>query len=84
MRARKVDRNQAEIVQALRAIGASVHVIEEPVDLMVGWRKRTIALEVKNGNWRLTPQQEKFFRDYEGEAYLVENVNQALMAVTGK
>lgn len=84
-RAAKVDRNQAEIVEALRAIGASVYVIKEPVDLMVGFRKKTVALEVKNGpSWRLTPQQEKFFHGFEGEAYLVENVHQALEAVRGK
>ena len=86
MRARKVDENQAEIMAALRKVGASVYVIEEPVDLLVGFRRRTIAMEVKNPkkSWKLTPQQEVFFRDFKGEAYIVESVDQAILALNRK
>jgi hypothetical protein len=86
MRARKVDENQAEIMAALRKVGASVYVIEEPVDLLVGFRRRTIAIEVKNPkrDWKLTPQQEIFFRDFAGEAYVVESVHEALLALNRK
>lgn len=85
-RAAKVDANQKAIVQALRAIGAQVYNIKEPVDLLVGFRKRTLVLEVKNkdGKNTLTKQQEEFFRNYPGEAYIVFGVPDALQAVTGK
>ena len=51
--ARRVDGNQALIVEALRAAGAKVKVIHQPVDLKV-WATnnpdeyRTIYMEVKN------------------------------------
>jgi hypothetical protein len=84
-RAAKADKSQREIVSALRAIGAHVFYIKEPVDLAVGWRKRTVLLEVKNpGAYRLTKQQQDFFATFAGEAYIVQDVQQALAAVTGK
>lgn len=51
-RAARVDANQTQIVEALRAAGASVEVIGRPVDLLVGFRGRTILLEVKNPDSR--------------------------------
>lgn len=80
-----MDANQRQIVRALRQIGASVYEIKEPVDLLVGFRKRSIALEVKNvdGRNRLTKQQQEFFATYAGEAYIVQDVQQALKAVMG-
>lgn len=50
--ARKVDDNQRPIVAALRGLGAYVQDVSAyPVgfDLLVGWRGRWLALEVKNG-----------------------------------
>lgn len=86
MRGDRVDANQKAIVAALRAIGCSVHVIGEPVDLLVGLRKRSVVMEIKNpdANWKLTRQQEKFFRDFAGEAYIVEDEGQALRAMLKK
>ena len=80
------DSNQAEIVKALRAIGCSVDIIEEPVDLLVGLRKRTVAMEVKNPekDWELTTKQKKFFAEFNGEAYIVENEGEALRAMLRK
>lgn len=85
-RAAKVDASQAAIVKALRAIGCSVHYIKEPVDLVVALKGRNVLLEVKNpdGSWRLTEQQKKFFRDWAGEAYIVEDEGQALRAMLKK
>lgn len=52
-RAAKVDRNQAEIVEAMRLVGASVqhlHAVGEGCpDLLVGYRGKTILMEVKDG-----------------------------------
>ena len=83
-RAARSDANQAEIIDGLRAIGASVYWIKEPVDLLVGFRKRTIAMEVKTDKGRLTKLQEEFFQFFEGEAYIVHDLQSALKAVTRK
>ena len=83
-RAARVDDNQADIVDALRKIGASVYVIGLPVDLLCGYRGRSIALEVKSGdNWRLTQVQKDFFAEFKGEAYIVDSVKAALKEVRG-
>lgn len=83
--AARTDANQAEIVQALRKCGATVYEIKEPVDLLCGFRGRAFAIEIKNPDrdWRLTDQQRDFFRDFTGEAYLVETVDQAIRALNG-
>lgn len=85
-RAAKVDANQREIVSALKSIGAKVFYIKEPVDLLVGFRKRNILIEVKNldGKDLLTKSQRDFFASWNGEAYIVHGVKDALQAVMGK
>jgi hypothetical protein len=80
-RAAKIDAVQPEIVEALRAVGATVYYIKEPVDLLVGYRGRTVVLECKSKNGTLRPSQEKFFAEFEGEAYIVQTVSQALKAI---
>lgn len=47
-RAARVDANQGQIVSALEAAGASVLVIGQPVDLLVGHRGMTLLMECKN------------------------------------
>lgn len=85
-RAARTDGTQEAIVKALRGIGCTVHYIKEPVDLVVALKGRNVLLEVKNpeGAWRLTEQQKKFFRDWAGEAYIVEDEGQALRAMLKK
>lgn len=83
-RAAKRDANERPIIEALRRIGASVVVMKEPVDLLIGWKGRTIALEVKDIGGRLTKAQEEFFAYFGGEAYVVQNIQQAMEAVLGK
>lgn len=73
-------------MKALRAIGAKTLYIKEPTDLLVGFRKRNILLEVKNldGKDELTKAQQNFFAGWPGEAYIVHGVGDALRAVMGK
>lgn len=53
MRSRnKPDTNQAEIVAALRDIGAVVFLIGRPFDLLIGFRGQLSLLEVKNPEGR--------------------------------
>lgn len=90
-RAAKVDDNQAEIVAALRKIGASVTVTSAVgngfPDLAVGWRGMTTLLELKDGSKppsarKLTPEQEKWHANWRGQVAVVETVEQAIEAVT--
>lgn len=90
-RAAKVDDNQAEIVAALRKIGASVqplHAVGQGCpDLLVGWRGMTSLLEVKDGKKppsarKLTEDQEKWHANWRGQVAVVETVEQAIEAVT--
>lgn len=83
-RAAKADGNQREIVNALKAIGARVYYIKEPVDLLVGYRGKNCLLEVKDIHGRLTKAQEEFMQTWPGEAWIVQTVNQAMEAVLGK
>jgi hypothetical protein len=91
-RAAKVDANQAEIVAALRKIGAKV----EPMhamgrgfpDLLVLWRGVLTLLEVKDGNKppsarKLTPDQVEWHAEWGECVFVVESVEQAISAIGG-
>ena len=65
--AARVDENQAAIVQALRDAGAYVWIIGLPVDLLVGYKDRTLLMEVKTtSKKRLTGLQTDFFEKWMG------------------
>lgn len=59
-RAAKVDATQAAIVQALRQAGAGVWIIGLPVDLLVGWRGRTLLMEVKSVVGKRKPKPARY------------------------
>lgn len=89
-RAAKVDRNQAEIVAALRAVGASVqplHAVGQGCpDLAVGFRGTIYFLEVKDGalapsDRKLTPAQVKWHRDWRGHVAVVLSVEDAMRVI---
>ena len=78
----RTDQNQTEIVKALRQIGCSVKVTSKLgrgfPDLVVGYRKRNLLLEVKDGNKplserRLTPDEQKFDNEWAGQVDVVES-----------
>jgi hypothetical protein len=46
-RAARVDASQQQIVSALRAAGASVTLIQWPIDAIVGFRGTTLLMEFK-------------------------------------
>lgn len=90
-RAAKVDANQADIVAALRKIGASVqplHAVGQGCpDLLVGWRGMNTVLELKDGNKppsarKLTKDQEEWHANWRGQVAVVETVEQAIEAIT--
>lgn len=83
--ANKVDLNQGEIVDALRAIGCDVIVIGRPLDILVGYRKRNFILEIKREgmqNRKDQQAQRDFIRDWKGQARMVTNAEEAIQLVT--
>jgi hypothetical protein len=74
-RAARVDDNQPSIVKALRKMGATVELLHQVgsgcPDLLVGFRQRTILIELKDGDKapsdrRLTPDQLKWHSEWRG------------------
>ena len=87
-RAAKIDRNQPEIVEALRKVGALVYPMHTVggglPDLLVGFRGRLMLLEVKDGlaplsQQALTPDQVKFHAVW--PVAVVRDVDEALAAI---
>jgi len=89
-RAARVDRNQKEIVDALRKIGCSVactHTIGQGFpDIVVGAHGQNFLVEIKDGllspsKKELTPDEEKFHSLWRGQISIIESVHQALELV---
>jgi Holliday junction resolvase len=70
MRAAKIDQNQVEIVDALRKHGAFVvslaSVGKGVPDLLIGYKRHTILMEIKFGNNKLTEDQIVFHGKWTG------------------
>jgi hypothetical protein len=69
--AKKVDKNQNDVVKTLRDYGADVHLLHMVgggiPDLLVAYEGNTILIEVKDGaDKKLTPQQIKLFAAWKG------------------
>ena len=76
------DHNQAAIVDALRKVGASVEIIGRPLDLLVGYQRRTYVLEVKQVKGRISQGQEEFLREWQGDiATVVRSASEALAVI---
>lgn len=82
-----MDRNQAEIVKALRKSGATVqtlHTIGQGCpDLLVGFRQVNILLEVKDGLLvpsarKLTPDETRWIADWRAPVYIVNSAEEAV------
>jgi len=81
---KKVDKNQASVVKALRDYGADVfllHMVGGGIpDLMVCFNDQTILIEVKDGeDKKLTPQQITLFAGWKGgPLHRVNSVQEAI------
>lgn len=83
----RVDANQAEIVSALRQVGAYVlhlHQLKNCFDILVGYRGRTFLMEIKaTEKDQLTPGEAKFREDWRGSPYhVVYTADQAIKIIT--
>ena len=89
--AKRRDPNEKGIVAELRKAGASVKVMDEPVDLLVGYRGRNYLIEVKSpagprggtsgSGQRLNDNQEMFFTRWRGQVDFVTTAEGALILI---
>ncbi len=82
MRRARVDANQAEIVEYIRARGATVvlmHTVGEGMpDLLVGWGRWTMLVEVKTKTGTLTPRQKEWHAAWKGgKVYIIRSIDEA-------
>ena len=89
--ANRVDDCQAEIVGALRRAGIAVEVVGRPLDLACAVPNpdgslpyRTVFLECKDDDGRLTKPQIEFIARWPGELHIVRSPIEALKACLGK
>jgi hypothetical protein len=90
-RAARIDKNHDDIVQALRAVGATVQSLAAVgsgvPDLLVGFRKQTFLVEVKDGQAppsakKLNPAQVIWHHNWTGGPLaVVESVEDALKLI---
>lgn len=82
--AKKVDKNQASVVKALRDYGADVHLLHMVgsgiPDLLCAYEGHTILIEVKDGaDKKFTPDQLKFIAGWKGgHLYRVNSSEEAI------
>ena len=83
----RVDRNQVEIMKALRAMGASVqplHTVGSGCpDLLVGFKGINRLIEIKDGSKppsarKLTPDQEIWHWGWRGSVHVVNSIDEAI------
>lgn len=83
----RADLNQSEIVRALRAVGASVHITSQVgggfPDLVCGIFGKNYLIEVKNRDTygKLSTEQLIFRDKWKGKVYVVNSVDEALKVI---
>ncbi len=87
---KRVDDNQAEIVQSLRQVGCSVQHLHEVgrgcPDILVGFRGINYLFEIKDGNkilsrQKLTSDEEKWHQGWNGRVLVIKYIDDALQAI---
>jgi Holliday junction resolvase len=89
-RASATDANQAEIVSALRAVGASVQPLHSvgqgTPDLLIGFGGVNYLIEIKDGSRKpserkLSKRQVEWHSAWRGQVSVAETVSQALLII---
>ena len=90
MRAKRVDNNQARIVEQLRRVNISVqhlHTVGKGCpDLLLGFRNKNYLIELKDEKKRasakkLTPDEEEFFSEWRGQVSKCETLDEILKVI---
>jgi len=81
----RTDKNHTDIVDGLRAVGASVQSLANVgygvPDLLVGFRGRNYLMEVKTRRGKLRKSQVEWFDAWRGDVALVRTLDDALMII---
>lgn len=84
-RAAKVDANHGEIVDALRAVGASVQSLAQIgngcPDVLVGFRGSMFLLEIKHGKGKPNEDQRRWHIEWRAPVHVVYSARDALYAI---
>jgi hypothetical protein len=84
-RAANIDRNQTEIVSALRKCGVEVQALNAVgsgcPDLLCGFRGKNVLLEIKSDNDQLNKMQTDWHSTWPGQVATVWNFTEAMDAV---
>lgn len=87
MRAAKIDRNQPEVVKALRSVGVTVQHLHQVgagcPDLLCAVNNHVFLVEVKDGAkvpsaQKLTPDQIVWHAEWKAEVHVVNSIDGAL------
>ena len=84
----RADENQAEIVSALRQLGATVVILSQVgggcPDILVGYRGESYLMEIKGPRGRLSKKQVEFHKSWRGgEISVIRSVGQAIKTIGG-
>jgi hypothetical protein len=91
MRARKIDQNQTEIVEALRQVGATVQILSAVgqgcPDICAGIFHRNYFMEIKNPDQpksaqALTAEEAIWHNEWKGQVAIVRSPEEAIAALT--
>jgi hypothetical protein len=81
----RVDNNQQEIIDALRAVGATVQPLNAVKcgcpDLLVGYRGKNYLMEVKTERGILTNFEIEWIDTWKADVWIVRNPEQALRVI---
>ena len=89
-RAARIDRNQPDIIKALRYAGATVqptHTLGKGCpDLLVGFRGENFLLEIKDGGKspsrrKLTNDETTWIENWRGKVRVISTIDEALDAI---
>ncbi len=85
MRAKAVDRNQPEIVSALRKAGVSVQILSAVgqgcPDILAGYNEVSYPIEIKMPGGKLTDDQRVWHSEWKGKVWIVYSAEEALRIV---
>lgn len=83
--AKKIDKNQPEIVKDLRAAGATVQILSAVgkgcPDILVGYNEVNYLMEIKFEDGKLTPDQRVWHATWLGKVYIVRNSHDAIRII---
>lgn len=73
----KRDANEPEIVKVFERRGISVHRLDKPLDLLLGYNNHNYLVEVKIPGKQLNANQVKFTNEWKGQWIMIDTASKA-------